>query len=88
MKRGTVENVEPSQDESSAGLSSASSTQALVLGAFALGVLAGAAIATGLMLYGHETVGRLNITKPRPRRLLNGNLEIEEQGDDTRFRVD
>ena len=80
--------MQPAQDELSAGRPSVTSTQALVLGAFALGVLAGAAIATVLMLYGHETVGRLNITKPRPRRLLIGNLEIEEQGDDTRFRVD
>jgi hypothetical protein len=74
------------QEEASAG--GPISTRALVIGAFAVGVLAGGAIATGLLLYGHETVGRLSIVKPRPRRLLIGNLEIEEQGDDKRFSVD
>ena len=88
MKPETVESLEPSQEESSTAPLGARSARALALGAFALGVLAGATIATGLLIYGHKTVGRLNITKPRPRRLLIGNLEIEEQGDDTRFRVD
>jgi hypothetical protein len=75
-----------SQERASAG--GLGSARALALGAFALGVLAGAAVATALLLYGHDAVGRLNIVKPRPRRLLIGNLEIEERGDDTRFRVD
>jgi hypothetical protein len=79
MKPVTIESPGASQEKSS---------RALALGAFALGALLGAAVATVLLLMGHETVGRLDIVKPRPRRLLIGNLEIEERGDDTRFSVD
>lgn len=88
MKRESVESPELTRDESEAAGLDARSARALALGAFALGVLAGAAVATGLMLMGHDAVGRLNMMKPRPRRLLLGNLEIEERGDDTRFHVD
>jgi len=88
MKHETVESLEPSQEESSTAPLGARSARVIALGAFALGFLAGAAITTGLLLYGHDTVGRLNIVKPRPRRLLIGNLEIEERGDDTQFHVD
>jgi hypothetical protein len=86
MELENGESLETSREETSGG--GLDSARALALGAFALGVLAGAAVATALLLYGHEVVGRLNIVKPRPRRLLIGNLEIEERGDDTRFRVD
>ena len=86
MEPENGESPETPQGEASVG--GLGSARALALGAFALGALAGAAVATALLLYGHEAVGRLSIVKPRSRRLLIGNLEIEEQGDDTRFRVD
>jgi len=61
---------------------------ALTIGAFALGVVAGATLVVGLWALGGVATDRLDLGKPRPRKLLIGNLEIEERGDDTRFRVD
>jgi len=64
-----------------------SSTRALAIGAFAAGVLAGAAVTIGLLVFGRSAISRLDIAKERPRRLRIGNLEIEERGHDARFHV-
>jgi hypothetical protein len=74
----------PGEAESAGG---ASSSRALVIGAFAAGVLVGGALTIGLLVFGRTAIGRMDIAKPRPRRLLIGNLEIEERGDDARFHV-
>ncbi|HEX4140035.1 MAG TPA: hypothetical protein VHY09_06775 [Candidatus Methylacidiphilales bacterium] len=88
MKPETGESPESSQETAGTGRTGARSTEAVALGAFALGALAGAVVTIGLLLIGRGTFGSLEIGKPRPRRLLIGNLEIEERGDDTRFRVE
>jgi hypothetical protein len=60
----------------------------LALTAFTVGALTGGAVVISLWIIGQVANRQLEIGKPRPRRLLIGNLEIEERGDDTRFRVD
>ncbi len=86
MEHEFEESLEIPQEETITG--ELGSTRALVIGAFAAGVLAGSALTVGLLILGRVGMDRLNIGKPRPRRLLIGNLEIEERGDATRFRVD
>ena len=61
---------------------------ALAISAFTMGALTGGAVVISLWIIGQVANRQLEIGKPRPRRLLIGNLEIEEQGDDTRFRVE
>ncbi len=62
--------------------------RALAISAFTMGALTGGAVVISLWIIGQVANRQLEIGKPRPRRLLIGNLEIEEQGDDTRFRVE
>jgi hypothetical protein len=85
MELENGDSLETPQQEASAG--GPVSTRALVIGAFAAGVLAGGALTIGLLLIGRKAISRLDIAKERPRRLLIGNLEIEERGHDARFHV-
>jgi hypothetical protein len=73
----------PQEDTTAEGLGS---TRALVIGAFAAGVLLGGALVVGVLVFGRTPMGRLE-KADRPRRFRIGNLEIEERGDETRFHV-
>jgi hypothetical protein len=58
-----------------------------MLGAFAAGVLVGGALTVGLLVVSRTAMSRLEKGTTRPRRLLIGNLEIEERGDDSRIHM-
>jgi hypothetical protein len=83
MEYENGESLEPQEDTTTGGLGS---TRALVIGAFAAGVLLGGALVVGVLVFGRTPMGRLEKTE-RPRRFRIGNLEIEERGDETRFHV-
>ncbi len=56
-----------------------------VLGAFAAGILVGGALTVGLFIVSRTAMAQLEKGSTRPRRLLIGDLEIEERGDNSRI---